>query len=40
MIWFKLFMSQKNSNTFNVLEFMQVRTDENRDKNGCLQKLH
>ena len=40
MIWFKLFISEKNSNTFNVLAFMQVRTDENRDKNGCIQKLH
>ena len=30
MIWFKLFMPQKNINTFDVLTFIQIRKDENK----------
>ena len=32
-----MFHVTKNINTFDVLTFMQVRTDENKDKNGCIQ---
>ena len=38
MIWFKLFMLQKNINTFDALTFRQVCMEENKDKNGCIQK--